>query len=255
MQILPNTKKILVLGYILFSFFLQNLAWGQETSEFDSAISLFKEKKYSESGQKLEQLLQTNPDNRNLIYNRGVVAFYEGRLGLALACFRKNIQSNPFSFIERDFETKIQPMLQKGQLGFPNPLDEFPFYYLTIDVLLFLSLIAFTFFCWLWISHLAERRQTSEEIELATPWKALLVSLLTFFLLGLSYYKYETTKTKLVTVIKDNLALKTQVDESSPTISELPEGLQVELLQTHEDWVQISHPNYSVGWVKKTEVL
>lgn len=249
--------KLIFNTYFCISLIFCSLAFSAETNEikFNESVTAFQSKKFTESGAKLDELIKESPNDPTLLFNRGVVAFYEGKLGLSLAAFRKSMHQKTFAFEERKYIEKIEPMLEKGQLSFPNLFNAFPFYFLSLEVFILISLGLFILATWLVLKYLGKRRMTSEEIDLPFPWLASAFGAATVVLLIITFLKFQNLNDQLGTVIQNNSALKTQISAESPTITELPEGLEVKILQIHQDWIQVSHPNYSVGWVKKSDIF
>ncbi len=65
---------------------------------------------------------------------------------------------------------------------------------------------------------------------------------------------YDTTFTR-ATIVQTKVAVRSGPTNTAPDLFEIPEGLEVYVLERKDDWTQVSYPSGLAGWIPSDALL
>lgn len=194
------------------------------------------------------------------MYNLGLAYFQLNKKGYAVGYWRKALAIAPSFSGPSEALEKIQERYHFARL------EKSPWALAAHDFLSrygwnsWLALLAIFSAAtgWLWLSYWQRRKAASisETEETPSPsWSLLIASVIGSLIALGSAGKWLDQQKIRGTVVNAAAELKSAPTNDGVTISALPEASEVQVLGTHEDWLQINTGEGSGGWVKKSDVL
>lgn len=250
----------LVVVFIFISFF--NFIEANATDEFFSqGTQMYVSKEYEKARELFLKQLDQDPDNATVLTNLALTEFQLGKKTLAIGLLRKALTSDPELTTAQNALEFALSSLQIKEV--PHQIETYET--LRADILqrlplsAFLMLLALTFFAagWSLISFLGRRKRAIQEEKSipSIPTVTVLLSLLVVIFTGLNGLKIYDTTVIRGTIIEDKVSLQTAPGENQVAIFDLPGGTEVITHQTQGDWVQITYPGSTTGWIKKNSIL
>jgi hypothetical protein len=215
---------------------------------FDQANRLYEQGKYAEAAVQYEELLKAQGVSPAVHFNLGNAFFKSGKIGRAIASYRLAERMAP-----RDPDLRANLQFVRNQIQGPTLLPgrrERWLAILTLDEWTLLAAGA----GWLWLLLLTLSR-------LRPAWRLPLRS--TIFFSGLAAAALglclaaavlNTSNRPAVVVSAQAVVHNGPLDES-PTAFVVHDGAEFDVLDTKEDWLQVSAGPRRVGWLKRTQVL
>ena len=238
-----------LLGLLFTLFTSLVFAAGTEVA-FDAANKLYEEGKFADAAAGYEQLLAGGNRTAAVFFNLGTACYKAGRMGRAIAAYRQAEQLSP-----RDSSLRANLQFVRKRVGGEDkslvPLWKSWMWLLTLNEGAVLATAAL----WTWFLLLAAR-------EFRPAWKKTLASstlaagLLTALLaacLGLAAY-VRLGETSAVVVSREAVVRFGPLDESQ-TAFMLPDGTEVTVLDTKDNWLQVRERAKRVGWLKRDQVI
>lgn len=253
-------KKLLLLLFFPFCFHsIADEISGKE-NWFDLGLKAYQTKNWDSARDNFEKALQFQPNEAAIMYNLGLAYFQLNKKGYAVGYWRKALAFAPSLSGPADALEKIQEKYHFSRL------EKSPWAAATHDFLsrfgwnLWLSVMAVLVTCvgWFWLSYLQKRKVAlaSESEETPFPsWSLLLVTVLFLLVCTATAGKWLDEQKIRGTVVNASAELKSAPTNDGVTLSPLLEAAEVQILSTHEDWLQINTGEGSGGWVKKSDVL
>lgn len=254
----------------LYTFFAASLlifsvanAEGNLNEKINEAVKSYQNKDYEAAKNSLAPELLNHPNDSILLYNLGLAEYKLGKVGLAIAYWRKALEINPrFS----DCQLALNFALSQAPLKQSSSEDSSTWswiYSKTIEVMsfhtvfpLFLIIISFSLFKLARYLGSKKRALLSDE-SLPTLSNGTLVS---FFLSGVFFILSTILLNDLLlskaTVVSSAKGLvHTGPSNEDATIYEVPEGTQVIIRDTSNGWYKIEDPNGKTGWMSSSELF
>ncbi|MCB0377187.1 MAG: tetratricopeptide repeat protein [Bdellovibrionales bacterium] len=229
------------------------LGWSQlEEAPFDEGIKAYNNKDYVKAQELFSALVKEHPENPSLLFNLGLAEYHLGSKGLALGLWRKARfldPNHPGLSTAIDFaEAEMFPGQPEDSVF--ATLDHW-LRALPMDGWFFLSFLLFTVLGWQTVTYFAKRKLP------LTQWPYWYYSLipLWLFCLGFSFWLYLDAKVIRATIVGSEVFSHSGPSASSPTFSELDEGLLVTVKRRQDDWALIESPTGSPGWVSVNELV
>ena len=251
--------------YVCFLLFFMPIVFATAASaqtveeQFRAANEAIAKADWPAARTNLERADAQQPDQPDILYNLGVVEMKSGRLGLAIALWRKALAIDPESRQVALALSWAQPKLGAANAIAATDVGEWLhqriFSRVPMRDLLFLALLLLAASTWTWLRFVRKRRLS--ETETATqvsPWAAsvfsvALVSILT--LLGAQVLWLQTTR---ATVIAAKVDVRTTPSPDSASLYELFEGNEVLVRQSEGEWAQVSMAGGLTGWLPLTQI-
>lgn len=236
--------------FIALSFFSpQSFSDSSSNTLFSQGLKSFKSKNFTSSKENFEQLLKEHPDDPTLLFNIGLVAFEEKRLGEATAYWRKALYLKP------GFSPAIQGLEQVEQLLSQDrdvSLLEDVYRRVPITISFTLCFLSFAILVFL-TAHSSIR---SKQGRPALLWQLALMS--TLFILSASFafihYQRVFISTK-ATVLEESTNVYASPSKEAPSLLTFSEGVEVNVIRKEKNWTQVRKSSTEVGWVTNDKIF
>jgi tetratricopeptide (TPR) repeat protein len=90
--------------------------------------------------------------------------------------------------------------------------------------------------------------------RVAKKWPVWLISICACFFIALSVIRLDATQKTKALVLEDQAPVQTVPGENKTVIFQAPAGLEVEVIGTHEGFIQVKHKGAFSGWIEKSKV-
>ncbi|MCB0422893.1 MAG: hypothetical protein KDD61_17970 [Bdellovibrionales bacterium] len=252
--------KYLLLALILCGSFVTLPTHASDNASrevFSKGIGAFQKKEFSEASKLFAEVLREEPNNPSALYNWGLSLYQEGKVGQALAAWRRSQALSPFSG-----ETRKALKFAKEHVstaGFGDPDSEWETFRSWLLVPVSFSLYATLTLVFLLIGGVptlkyfaARKFALLEDQPLPkTPLKGFFSLFLFSLFVILAISKAYDLSVDRATVVTEKVAVYTAPSSDDNQVFELLEGMEVFPLRTEGEWVQISSLGGLSGWIQK----
>lgn len=235
--------------------------WPTFEKAFEAGIANYQAKKYDEARLAFSQALQKEPLNVQALTNLALVQFQLGQKAWAVALLRKAHNLDP------DFSTPqaalkfILPQLDVKEI--PHEIQMWETvranFIVPFTMTGFLALTALCLFAtgWLWLQYFGKRREAFRDEKPLPPFPTIptIIALIFVAALSLTLMKAIDQGIPRATVITDKTTVYSAPNEQSVALFDLFGGLEVVLKQDNENWIQVTYPGASTGWVPKSSLF
>lgn len=228
----------------------------QQQKNWDAALS-----SYQQALDKSQNAVK--PQQASAIYhNMSVVAFEKSDYLKAYVWSKKAVSLNPANKIARDSFVQYSKKFEVPQVAhqissFENMKSVLRL--ANLDFLAVLTLVLFFFTVSLTFKQaIANRRNTAENLpKKPTSWRAFVVGFIFLIVLSATLVSWIDQSTLRGLIIAEKTSVQTAPGENKPVIFEVQPGIEVEVLQTQGDYVQVRYPGAFSGWIpeKSIEIL
>lgn len=235
--------------FMLFLLAGNAFAAGLEVA-FDAANKLYEEGKYPEAAQAYEKLLAGGARSASLYYNLGTACFRAGQMGRSVAAFRQAEELTPR---DPSLRAKLQ-FVRKQVSGDGKVLTGWWQSWMRLFTLNEGAVLA-ALALWAWCLLLAAgewRPAWKSRLQSAQRAAGLLTLIMAAGLALSAQARYGTTWA--VVVAREAVVRFGPIDEAQ-TSHPLPDGTEVEVLDTKDQWRQVRDASGRSGWVKQDQIL
>lgn len=253
-------RPLFILWTLVLSALFAPNAIASET-HFQTGIAAFQKGDGKQARASFEEALKTDESNPTLLFNLGLVVQNEGQLGLALGLWRKALVFQPNFPQAKQAITWTEGQLEQKQIPHEVTLWESLRAKVLVEHSLnqFLGLTALLFFAsgWLLLKYLGRRRRALLEERSLPPFPFITLVSGVFFLTAvcLSAAKAYDQNTLRGTITAKKIEARSAADIQATSLFDLYEGLEVIIRQSQGDWVQVTYPGASTGWIPKSSVF
>ncbi len=228
---------------------------------FKTGVQSYQKKDYEQARESFAKSIEKDPNNLSALTNLALAEFQLGKKGYAVALLRKatnldpdfSVPSAALKFILPQLDVKEIPHeIQlwenlRGQFLAPVPLTAY---------LILTALLLFTA-GWTLLNYIGARKRALKEDALlpSFPSVGFILSLASIATLSLAMLKVYDFQVPRATVIAEKISVLSAPDDKAPALFELFGGLEVIILSTNQDWVQVNYPGALSGWLPKSAVL
>jgi tetratricopeptide (TPR) repeat protein len=245
--------KFLVLLFVSFGFAASN--------NLDTAFKNYQSGDFDSSKTLMEEALKSNPHDSYLIYNLGLTEYKRGKVGMAIALWRKALSINPrltsarnaLHFAISQMQTKPLASHVDSSLDW---IEKMITDHVSVNVIWPLLLIVCVLFFKNLFQFLAARKKAFLNDEAAPVLPVAIISygvLLVIFIL-LSIVSISDLTQEHATVIATTAAVKTGPADDNTTLFEIPEGTELIIDDKQGPWYKIEDPTGRVGWISGDSV-
>jgi tetratricopeptide (TPR) repeat protein len=226
-------------------------AWGAGVEvAFDAANKLFEEGKFGEAAAAYETLLTNGVRSPSVYYNLGNACYKAGQMGRAVAAFRRAEELSPR---DASLRANLQFVRKRvnGEDKSPVPMWRSWLTLLTLNEGAALAAAGF----WAWCMLLALREwKPALRKRLARPILAagLLTALFAGCLGASAYLRYGDVSA--VVIVKEAMVRFGPLEEAQ-TRYQLPDGAEVSVCDTKDNWLQVRDMSKREGWLKRDQVI
>lgn len=228
---------------------------------FTSAIAAFQKNDFNAARAAFNQALSADPSNPIVLFNLGLTEQKAGHNGLALALWRKALASKadfePAQRAISSTRTKLDRTEIPHELELYESLRSAALTTIPLSKYLAATAVLLALSGWLTLGYWGRRRraQLDEKPMPGFPVAASVLTLLFVLSLGLSAAKAYDDRTPRGTVISKKIEARSAPDAQATPLFDLYEGLEVIVQQTSVDWVQVTYPGGSTGWIPRNALL
>jgi tetratricopeptide (TPR) repeat protein len=239
-------SALLLLAIALFSL---NLHAADTVSSFDAANKLYEQGKYADAVAAYDQLLKSG-DTAAVYYNRGNALFKLNQLGRAIASYR---QAQSLAPRDPDLRANLQSARTRARGGTPYHAERWRVWLeqLTLNEWTLLTALA----VWLLFLLLALAQWRPDlKIKLGKYTTSAGVAALLFGLcLGIQLNAGYFTRSAIV--IASEAEVRNGPLDEAPPVYKVRDGLELNILDEKDNWLQVRDPALRVGWVRRDQVL
>lgn len=228
---------------------------------YQKGVEFYQAKSFPDAVVAFKQAVLLRPDSVNALTNLGLSFFQTGKKGPALGVLRRAMMLDPDYSTPRLAHDYIFSQLPVKEV--PHEIrwyDEFRKNYLDAVSLSALGIITALFLFsvgWLLITYFAARKKAKEESVPPAPFSPITGVLAAGLVLSLFFTvsKMIDHQTVRATITLEKVAVHSAPDTGSPELFDLYEGLEVSINQRMGNWVQITYPGASSGWIPQSSVF
>ncbi|MEO0312606.1 MAG: hypothetical protein RIQ89_2263 [Bacteroidota bacterium] len=239
--------KILVL---LFSFFQH-----ASIAQFEKGNDLYQKKKFEEAKVVYQQLIATEGNSFEVLYNLGNTYYKLGDYAQSILYFEKALKINKdedvihnLSVLNQKIKDKIEPMPQMILIKWWNSfLNYFSFVQFNVFALFCVWMLTLCFYFY----RLSKEYSTKKRYFFLT----LTLFIISIFSLSIAFSKYKaTTHQDFAIITNDTSYIKSAPEINSADLFLLHAGTKVSIMNELVDWYQIKLSNGNIGWILKSEL-
>jgi len=228
---------------------------------FKSGVQSYQKKDYETARDFFSKSLAKDPNNLSALTNLALTEFQLGKKGHSVALLRKAASLDPDFSVPKAALKFILPQLEVKEI--PHEIQFWEGlrsqFLAPVPLNVFLILSALTLFAsgWLLIGFWGARQRALKEDSVLPAFPTIGTILFAGFItvtvfLGLKFYDYQIPR---ATVVADKIAVLSAPDEKAPALFDLFGGLEVIVLSSSQDWVQVNYPGALSGWLPKNAIL
>ncbi len=230
-------------------------------SSYNTGIQLFQKKDYEKSRDAFAKSLELDPHNSSALTNLALVQYKLNQKGLAIANLRKVLELDPeqptakaaLKFSLTQLETKEIPHQIETYETIREQLLQ------PVSLNIYLSLTALFLFAagWTLFSFFGKRKRQliAEEALPSFPLIAFFLSLGFIAFTSLSALKMYDRTIVRGTIIEEKVTVQASPGENQVALFDLYTGFEVIVQKTEPDWIQVTYPGASTGWIKRSALL
>ena len=224
-------------------------AFGVEVA-FDAANRLFEEGKPAEAAAAYEKMLAEGHRSASVYYNQGTAYYRAGQMGRCIAAFRRAEELTPR---DAGLRANLQFVRKRvnGEEKAGGPAWRAWLMLLTLNEGTVLTAAAF----WAWFLLLAAgewKPALKRSLRSSARAAGVLVFITGGCLAASAYVRLGTVPA--VVIVKEAVVRFGPLSESQ-TAFQLPDGAEVTVVDTKEDWLQVRDLGRRVGWLKRDQVI
>ncbi|NRB59772.1 MAG: tetratricopeptide repeat protein [Winogradskyella sp.] len=245
-------RAILLLFTVCFSV----LSFSQNDALFDEANKLYNDKKYAESIEKYESILNSGIHSAELYHNLGNANYKLNNTAQSIYYFEKALLLNPDdSEIKNNLryaeKMRIDAIDKVPKVGFARIVNNIVNTF-SADSWAKIAISGVILFVLLFLMYHFAYATTRKRIAFIVSAISLIVACFSVFM---AFQKERLHK-------KDNPAIvfaqesrvKAEANKSSEEVFRLHEGTKVQVLETYEDWSKIKLSDDSTGWILSADI-
>jgi hypothetical protein len=230
-------------------------------AEFKSGIAAFQKGDFEQARKFFVSMLQTDQTNPVALYDLGLTEQRAGRNGLALGLWRKALATHPgFAPPEKAVHWQ-QARLEHGDI--PHEVESWESFRkvalvpYSLDTFLAAGALLLVGGGWTLLAYFGRRRQArlDEKPNPSFPVSATLCSFCFVIAFALAVAKIVDMQVIRGTVTEKKIEVRSSPDAGGTPLFDLYEGLEVVVQQKSGDWVQVTYPGGSTGWIPKTALF
>jgi tetratricopeptide (TPR) repeat protein len=229
----------------------RNLFAADFTANFSAANKLYDEGKFSDAANGYEQILQSGSVSPSLLFNYGNAEFKSGRVGRAIAAFRKAAQLAP-----RDSDVRANLEFVRNQVQGPTLRESRWRNWLGALTLNEWTTLA-AFALWITFALLAagQIRPALQPALRGLARVALVVTILLCATVGADAVIH-FSKPIAVVVAPDAMMRSGPFDEAQNAFT-VHDGAELAVTDQRSDWLQVTDGSGRIGWLerKQAEIL
>lgn len=230
-------------------------------AHFQAGVAAFQKNDLKAARTSFESALKLDPAHVVTLFDLGLLESKESHNGRAIALWRKALALAPEFRPARDAIEFTKSKLERSQI--PHEVETWEQlrdkalantvlekYVILSAVLLFLSV-------WLFLGYFGARRRAllDEKPLPGFPVVATFLAVVWFGFAGLTVAKIVDMQELRGTIVAKKIEARSTPGEGGTPLFDLYEGLEVIVRQTSGDWLQVTYPGGSTGWIPRTSIF
>lgn len=246
---------IIILSFISFSLLADDLQHYNDI--FIKGNQLYTEEKFEEAKNEYEKILANDVESSELYYNLGNCYYKLKSYPLSILFYEKALKLYPENDdVKFNLEIANQHITDKIESLPSSIFSEWIKKFtqlLTIETWAKLSLFSAALVLLFAAGYMFSNTQTMKKISFYT---SILWVLLVIVSISSGYMaKNNSLNSNQGIVFTSSLNVKSAPAQNSTTLFVIHEGAKIKVLQTNNNWIEISLQNGNVGWIEKQHIL
>jgi tetratricopeptide (TPR) repeat protein len=230
-------------------------------AKFETGVSAFKKGDLNAARTSFQEVLDQDAFNARALFNLGLVEQKSGHLGKAIGLWRKALAAHPGDRAPRSAIDWAKTKLERSEI--PHEVEAWEtlrsavLARVSIEKFLITSAALLLLSGWLMLRHLGQRRQSALDERPLPPFPtaAAAFAILFAFSTALTAAKAIDMETVRGTILVKKIEARSAPDPAATPLFDLYEGLEVVVKRSAGDWLQVTYPGASSGWIPKSSVL
>jgi tetratricopeptide (TPR) repeat protein len=222
---------------------------GETRTGFDTANKLYEEGKFSDAAAAYERMLQGGVASPALYFNSGNAHFKAGRIGPAIAAYRRAEELAP-----RDPDVRANLRFARNQVQGPTlrvGLRERALGVFSLSEWSWFATAAF----WGWLGLLVFRQVRPAARRSLRNW-VFLAALLTLMVgAGLGWSLHARFYVQSAIVVVSDATVRNGPFEESPVAFTARDGAELRVRDQKDDWLQVTAGPRRIGWLPRAQVI
>lgn len=239
---------ILLLPVIVASANVTSTIVSQAENQFDAANKLYAENKFVEAANAYESIATNSTVSPALYFNLGNARFKAGQLGRAIAAYHSTSALTP-----RDPDLLANMRFARNQVQGPTLRTSSWQKGITT-----LTLNEWTWLCvagvWMTFALLIARQLKPALAVSLANWTWLAVGITTILCANLIVVFSQQAESNLVITVAD-ATIRTSPLDQAPSTFVAHDGAELRVLDTKNDWFQVTDGTTRIGWVKSEHAV
>ncbi len=242
--------------------FIINPTYAQSTDEkIATGLKSYQSGKFEDAKTNLSEALQANLSDSFVVYNLGLAEYKLGNVGHALGYWNRALFLNPsLKEAKQAIEfslSKLVPAPEKPEIDGAVDVARYRILpYLPLHLVCAFTLISLFVF-WRRAIREIKARTLAEKEGLIKPGFSVVTGVFCFlflvfgFLNGLKFYELSQHR---AIVVNKKVEVKAGPGNEQVALFDLPEGSDVIVKETQNDWFKILTNNEKIGWVERASL-
>lgn len=218
-------------------------------TQFDAANKLYAENKFVEAASAYELIATNTPVSAAVYFNLGNARFKAGQIGLALAAYHHTATLSP-----RDPDLVANQKFARNQVQGPTISPT-----AWQNWLATLTLNEWTWLCatgvWITFGLLLTRQLKPELAAPLANWTWISSGITTLLIANLSLATAQRPGKNIAAITVADATVRTSPLDQSPTSFVAHDGAELRVLDTKDDWFQVTDGTRRIGWVKSEQAV
>ena len=227
---------------------------------FQSGVAHYRAGKFEEALVAFKDALRLDPDNVQVLTNLGLTQYQLGKKGEAVALLRKARTLDPLFSTPQAALSFILPQLDVKEI--PHEIQFWETvrseFLIPFSLTGFLGLTALCFFAfgWVGLAFFGRRRRALKENlnPPAFPVSLVFITVIFMAIASLTIMKFFDLQIPRATVVVEKATIFSAPSDQAVALYDIYSGLEVVLHQTSDEWVQVTYPGASTGWIQKNNI-
>jgi hypothetical protein len=242
---LPGGRAVMLLVFV-FALTFSSVA-ADVSAAFDSANRLYEQGKFTDAAGAYEKMIQSGTVSPAIYFNLGNAYFKSGQLGRAIAAIREAENLSP-----RDPDVRANLQFIRSRVQAPTgSTSSWQQWLTTLTLNEWAMVTAAIVWVWLGLWVLIQfRPQLKQSLRLALWCGGVGI----FVCGGCVYAAWSGESMKTAIVVAKDASLHNGPLEEAPTTATVHDGVELPVIDTKNDWLQVRVDGQRVGWVKREQV-
>ncbi|MES2964692.1 MAG: hypothetical protein V4760_12440 [Bdellovibrionota bacterium] len=229
--------------------------------QFRAGVDAFQKNDLKAARTAFESALKLDPSHVVTLFDLGLLESKEGHQGRAIALWRKALALAPEFRPARNAIDYTRAKLERAEI--PHEVETWEqlrsaaLANVVLEKYVVIAAALVFFAIWLFLGDFGARRRAhlDEKPLPGFPFVATFFSLASIVFVVLTIAKIVDMQELRGTVVTKKIEARSTPNEAGTALFDLYEGLEVIVRQTSGEWLQVTYPGASTGWVPRASVF